>query len=381
MPITVTTRRLTLCFARTFFPAAPKYCCRYLSKKNLVSDLLISTVTDSSSQISPHLRNISTNLQTFSLQDTKESDINIDSSLQTSIHTVMDSSILRDPAYPLFYTHCKTKVTNGMLTRSVLDAVVRLVEDGSTVPFIVRYRSFCLGGLEASDVFNLTREVASYTTVISSRRAKIDRLRSSGKMTDQLLHKFNTCVTSHDLEVAWAPFKEAKDAKLQAILAVPGLEALAYELISFRRQNFHALPVENLKYSFDDCLQFALAHMIAHDDFTVNIATNILKNKILLSVSKKKTKSTAIVATDGTKGRTVPNRKDGDEHKYLDYENISNKSLNMGFKSNQVIDKEYIVFIMGVHFIFMFFLLCFVSFRFVFSFWQYGEVQKKDCSV
>ena len=56
------------------------------------------------------------------------------------------TSILRDPAYPRFRAQCLGRYS---LSAANLDGVVGLLEAGSTVPFIVRYRSHVIGAMDA----------------------------------------------------------------------------------------------------------------------------------------------------------------------------------------------------------------------------------------
>ena len=55
-------------------------------------------------------------------------------------------SLLRDPAYGRFREQCLGRYG---LSGGNLDSVVALLEGGSTVPFIVRYRNYVIGSMDA----------------------------------------------------------------------------------------------------------------------------------------------------------------------------------------------------------------------------------------
>lgn len=59
------------------------------------------------------------------------------------------SSVLQDISYQRFRAQCSQRFS---LSAPKVDAVVALLEGGSTVPFIVRYRSYAIGSLEAAGV-------------------------------------------------------------------------------------------------------------------------------------------------------------------------------------------------------------------------------------
>ena len=65
-------------------------------------------------------------------------------------------------------------------------AAIKLLDEGSTVPFIARYRKEVTGGLDDTQL-RLLAERLVYVRELDARRATIlESIRSQGKLTDEL---------------------------------------------------------------------------------------------------------------------------------------------------------------------------------------------------
>ncbi|MFA6627147.1 MAG: Tex family protein [Bacilli bacterium] len=113
-----------------------------------------------------------------------------------------------------------------------IKAVLQLVEDGSTVPFIARYRKEATGGLDEEQIRAIYQEW-EYGQKLADRKEDIMRLiEEKGKLTDALKNEIIESNKLSELEDIYRPFKEKKktratDAKRK------GLEPLAEYLMSF----------------------------------------------------------------------------------------------------------------------------------------------------
>ena len=104
--------------------------------------------------------------------------------------------------------------------------ILKLLEEGSTIPFIARYRKEMTGG--ASD--DVLREF--YELYLSSKRL-IDRkeeilniLSERGQITSQLKSTIVDAQTMTELEDIYRPYKEKKNTRASVAIA-NGLESLA----------------------------------------------------------------------------------------------------------------------------------------------------------
>ena len=113
-----------------------------------------------------------------------------------------------------------------------IKAVLKLIEDGGTVPFIARYRKEVTGGLDEDQIRAIYQEW-DYGQKLAERKEDIIRLiEEKGKLTEELKQQIVTAVKLTELEDIYRPFKEKKktratDAKKK------GLEPLADYLLSF----------------------------------------------------------------------------------------------------------------------------------------------------
>ena len=123
-------------------------------------------------------------------------------------------------------------------------AAVALLDVGATVPFIARYRKEVTGGLDDTQLRNLTERLG-YLRELEARRAVIfGSIKEQGKLTDPLARSIAGAETKAALEDIYLPFKPKRRTKamiarenglaplLQAILndriAQPAVLAAAY---------------------------------------------------------------------------------------------------------------------------------------------------------
>lgn len=118
--------------------------------------------------------------------------------------------------------------------RQVL-ATVNLLREGSTVPFISRYRKEVTGSLDEVQVREISHQL-SYLENLENRRIEIIRaVFSQNKLTEDLYVNILKCETITELESLYAPYKRKK--KTRAMLAVEkGLEPLAEIMLTDDKQ-------------------------------------------------------------------------------------------------------------------------------------------------
>jgi uncharacterized protein len=200
---------------------------------------------------------------------------------------------------------------------------VSLVEGGSTVPFIVRYRSEVVHNIETTAVFNINREISAFETVVKTRVSRLSKLESLGKLTPDLKRRFEAVFSMHDLDELWAPYKESKDSKISQILMVQGMSELVDRITRGELQILHRpLHMGTCKYSFEEALLFALSDAIAHDARTVSVVQQAMRRRSPTIASKLKT--------------SIQDPKyDSNRCKYKDYHDMAPRPLNH-MKNHQV---------------------------------------------
>ncbi|WP_084011104.1 Tex family protein [Pseudofrankia sp. DC12] len=110
-------------------------------------------------------------------------------------------------------------------------AAVGLLDGGSTVPFIARYRKEVTGTLDDTQLRTL-EERLRYLRELEERRAAIlESIRSQGKLDDALEAQINTADSKARLEDIYLPYKPKRRTKAQ-IAREAGLEPLADALLA-----------------------------------------------------------------------------------------------------------------------------------------------------
>ncbi|MGW9074769.1 Tex-like N-terminal domain-containing protein, partial [Streptomyces yangpuensis] len=118
----------------------------------------------------------------------------------------------------------------GVRERQV-KAAVELLDGGSTVPFIARYRKEATEMLDDAQLRTL-EERLRYLRELEDRRAAIlDSVREQGKLDAELETRINAADTKARLEDIYLPFKPKRRTKAQ-IAREAGLEPLADGLLA-----------------------------------------------------------------------------------------------------------------------------------------------------
>jgi len=110
-------------------------------------------------------------------------------------------------------------------------AAVELLDSGSTVPFIARYRKEVTGTLSDSQL-RLLEERLRYLRELEDRRVVVrEAIAEADKLTDELSAAIAAAATKAELEDIYLPFKSKRRTKAQ-IAREAGLEPLADLLLS-----------------------------------------------------------------------------------------------------------------------------------------------------
>ncbi|WP_432742285.1 RNA-binding transcriptional accessory protein [Streptomyces sp. JH002] len=110
-------------------------------------------------------------------------------------------------------------------------SAVGLLDGGSTVPFIARYRKEATGMLDDAQLRAL-EERLRYLRELEERRAAIlESIRGQGKLDDALEQRINAAETKARLEDIYLPYKPKRRTKAQ-IAREAGLEPLADALLA-----------------------------------------------------------------------------------------------------------------------------------------------------
>ncbi len=111
-----------------------------------------------------------------------------------------------------------------------VSATVAMLDEGSTVPFIARYRKEATGGLDDTQLRKLEERLIYLRELEDRRVAIVKSIDEQGKLTDELAKSIATAETKSALEDLYLPYKKKRRTKAQ-IAREAGLEPLADMLL------------------------------------------------------------------------------------------------------------------------------------------------------
>jgi len=122
------------------------------------------------------------------------------------------------------------------IKKTQIESVLKLLEEGSTVPFIARYRKEQTGALDEEQIREISK---AYEYGVNLEQRKLDVIRlidEKGMLTEDLKRAIEKSQKLTEVEDLYRPFKEKKKTRATNAKA-KGLEPLANFLLTFPMQN------------------------------------------------------------------------------------------------------------------------------------------------
>ncbi len=185
------------------------------------------------------------------------------------------------------------------ISEKQVTTVLKLLEEGNTVPFIARYRKDSTGALNEEEIRKIN-EVYEYQANLLKRKEDVIRLiDEKGLLTDELKNQILNCSKLVEVEDLYRPYKEKKKTKATEAIAL-GLEPLAKLIMSFPvNGNIDSLCSKFVKddLTIDKCIEgakYIIAEWISDNaSYRKYIRNYFYKNGIITSSMKKNAKDEA----------------------------------------------------------------------------------------
>ncbi|GGB40157.1 transcription accessory protein [Oceanisphaera marina] len=126
--------------------------------------------------------------------------------------------------------------TELAVSQHQVDAAVRLLDEGATVPFIARYRKEATGGLDDTQLRNLDSRLGYLRELEDRRGVILNSITEQGKLTDALKKELLAADTKTRLEDLYLPYKPKRRTKGQIAIEA-GLQPLADTLFDNPEQD------------------------------------------------------------------------------------------------------------------------------------------------
>ena len=113
-----------------------------------------------------------------------------------------------------------------------IEAVLKLLEEGATIPFIARYRKEATGSLDEEQIRQIEKEYTYLQNLLKRKEDVIRLITEKDMMTEDLQRQIMACEKLTDVEDLYRPFKEKKKTKASEAIKM-GLEPLAKKIMAF----------------------------------------------------------------------------------------------------------------------------------------------------
>ena len=115
-----------------------------------------------------------------------------------------------------------------------LEATVRLLDEGNTVPFVARYRKEVTGGLDDTVLRNLADRLATLRSLEKRKEEVKALIDGQGKLTPDLAAAIDRAATVTEVDDLYRPYRPKRKTRA-SVARERGLEPLAVLLLEQRR--------------------------------------------------------------------------------------------------------------------------------------------------
>ena len=113
---------------------------------------------------------------------------------------------------------------------SQVEATIKLIDEGNTIPFIARYRKEVTGGLSDETLRTLGDRLNYLRNLEQRKEEVIKSIDEQGKLTDEILKQVAISKTLAEVEDVYRPYKQKKKTRA-TVAKAKGLEPLAKIII------------------------------------------------------------------------------------------------------------------------------------------------------
>src|SRR3954453_16188483 len=106
-----------------------------------------------------------------------------------------------------------------------MGAVIALLDEGATVPFIARYRKEVTGNLDEVQIRDIQEKLEYFRDLQDRKETVLESIESQGKLTPELKAKIEATLEKNELEDLYLPYKPKRRTKA-SIAREKGLEPL-----------------------------------------------------------------------------------------------------------------------------------------------------------
>lgn len=194
-----------------------------------------------------------------------------------------------------------------------VSAAIALLDDGSTVPFISRYRKEATGGLDDTQLRSLEERLKYLRELEDRRQSILKSIEEQGKLSADLAKSIGAAETKNALEDLYLPYKKKRRTKGQIAIEA-GLEPLADALLA----NPMLVPEDEAAKYFNDSEETPVADSkAALDGARAILMERFAEDATLLAELRALLEDKAVVTVNVAKDKQQEGAKFQD---YFDYQ-------------------------------------------------------------
>ncbi len=134
------------------------------------------------------------------------------------------------------------------LNQRTVEAVLSLLDEGCTIPFISRYRKECTGSLNEVDIRDIDTQYQQLKAFEKRQAYVLETIEKAGQLSDELRAKIENCTDSAVLEDLYMPYKPKRRTRA-TVAREHGLEPLAKIIMA---QNSRSLEASAQRFVTDE---------------------------------------------------------------------------------------------------------------------------------
>ncbi|WP_348664563.1 Tex family protein [Dubosiella newyorkensis] len=182
-------------------------------------------------------------------------------------------------------------LTNDLgLPSKNIQAVLDLLQEGATIPFIARYRKEKTGNMNEDQIKEIESQFSYQNNLMQRKEDVIRLIEEKGLLNEELRSKILSARKLVEVEDLYRPYKEKKKTKASEAIA-KGLLPLAEAILSQKQTSLKDLVFAYSKLPAEEALEgagYIIAEKISEDaDLRVWIRDQILKYGSIASKIKK----------------------------------------------------------------------------------------------
>ena len=170
-----------------------------------------------------------------------------------------------------------------------INAVLKLLSEGATIPFIARYRKEVTGNLNEDEIRTIEESYRYQENLLKKKEDTIRLIDEKGLLTDEIKTNILNATKLAEIEDIYRPFKEKKKTKAtEAIKA--GLEPLAKKIMSFPEKGNMESLASGYNMDTDKAIEgagYIIAEWISDNASSRKYIRNFITNTGFIVSSKK----------------------------------------------------------------------------------------------